>query len=183
MLNGEFKSYLLSEIPPLRKYAESPLFFLHVRYIRWLGSSYDAVYMLRYMLFFAKSRNLIKKINRIRYDRLLIRRYGIFCAVGNCADIGKGIFFPHPHGIVIGAGVRLGENCTIYQDVTLGSIGGRDTKKAYPIVGDHCTFYAGCKVFGAVNIRNNTMVGANSVLRCDTESGSVYAGVPAKRIK
>lgn len=183
MLNGEFKSYLLAEIPPLRKHAGSPLFSLRLRLIRWLGPSYDAVYMLRYMLYFSKSRSLIRRFNRIRYNLLLIRRYGIFCTVGSCSDIGKGIFFPHPHSIVIGAGVKLGENCTIYQNVTLGSIGGRDVQKAYPVVGDQCTFYAGCSVIGAVNIQNNTLVGANSVLRCDTESDSVYAGVPAKRIK
>ena len=77
----------------------------------------------------------------------------------------------------------MGGNCTIYQDVTLGSIGGRGASpKEYPTVGNNCIFYAGCKVIGAVNIQDDTIVGANSVLRCDTENKSIYAGVPAKRI-
>lgn len=183
-MKHEFKSYLLAEIPALRKYNGSLFFPLWMRILCWLSASCDAIYMIRYMLFYKKSNNLIKKINRIRYNRLLIQRYGIFCNVDNCTDIGKGLFLPHPHGIVFGAGVTLGENCTIYQDVTLGSIGGRggDSPKEYPTVGDNCVFYAGCKVIGAVNIQNDTIVGANSVLRCDTENKSIYAGVPAKRI-
>lgn len=184
-MKNEFKSYLLEEIPVLRKYSGSLSFFLQMRILCWLNASYDAIYMIRYMLFYKKSHNLIKRINRTRYNRLLIQRYGIFCNVDSCADIGKGLFLPHPHGIVLGAGVTLGENCTIYQDVTLGSIGGRggiSEPKEYPTVGKNCIFYAGCKVIGEVNIQNDTVVGANSVLRCDTENKSIYAGVPAKRI-
>lgn len=183
-MKDEFKSYILEEIPALKKYNGKLSFFLQMRIICWLNASYDAIYMIRYMLFYKKSHNFIKRINRIRYNRLLIQKYGIFCNVNSCSDIGKGLFIPHPHGIVLGAGVTMGENCIVYQDVTWINRreGGINEPKIYPIVGNNCIFYAGCKVIGAVHIQDDTIIGANFVLRCDTESKSIYAGVPAKRI-
>lgn len=67
-MKNEFKSYLLAEIPSLRKYDRSLFFFLKMHILCWLNTSY----MIRDIVLYKKSYNLIKRINRIRYNRLLI---------------------------------------------------------------------------------------------------------------
>lgn len=120
------------------------------------------------------------------YDRKLIRRYGIF--VGNHCKVGEGLRLPHPNGIVIGEYVKIGNNCTIYQQTTLGAKSieackKRNVRKQYPVLGNGVIVYAGAKVIGAVKVGENTCVGVNALLLQDTEKGSTYAGIPAKRIK
>lgn len=120
---------------------------------------------------------------RKRYKRLLVYRYGVFLTSPKRTKIGKGISFPHPYSIIIGADVSLGENCTVYQDVTLGGVSkGSSGYGKYPDVGDDCILYAGCKILGGIKLARGTKVGANAVLRVSTEEYSIYAGVPAKRI-
>ncbi len=53
------------------------------------------------------------------YNRKLIRCYGIF--VGDHCKVGEGLKLPHPNGIVIGNYVKIGNNCTIFQQTTLGA--------------------------------------------------------------
>ena len=57
--------------------------------------------------------------------------------------------------------------------------GGRYT----PHIGSNCVLYPGAKVIGKITVRNNTVVAVQAVLRNSTEVNSVYAGIPAKRIK
>lgn len=51
-----------------------------------------------------------------------------------------------------------------------------------PCIGTNCIIYSGAKVIGRINVRKNTIIAAQAVLRTSTEIGSTYAGVPAKRI-
>lgn len=81
--------------------------------------------------------------------------------------------FPHPTGIVIGAGVRLGERVTIYQNVTLGSHGRADMQQAYPTVGDDTVIFAGAVIVGGVNVGCRSVIGANAVIRRDVAPDSV----------
>lgn len=111
----------------------------------------------------------------------LIKRYGIY--VNGNVEIGAGLQLPHPNGIIIGSGVTIGENCRIYQQVTIGgkNIGDSDHGRM-PKIGNDCVLFAGCKVLGDIELADGTVVGANSVLTHSTESNSVYAGIPARRI-
>ncbi len=95
------------------------------------------------------------------------------------------MFLPHPMSIVIGYGTNIGDNCTIYQNVTFGAKtrNREDVGIQYPQIGNNCVFYAGAVVIGGIHVADNTQVGANAVLISDTEEASVYAGVPAKRKK
>lgn len=88
--------------------------------------------------------------------------------------------FPHPIGIVIGAGVKVGNNCKIYQHVTIGT---KDGYPPYPIIGDNVVVYAGASVIGDVKIGNNVIIGANSLVLSDIPDGVVIAGCPAKIIR
>lgn len=114
--------------------------------------------------------------------RKMVTRYG--CFIGPNAQIGVGVQFPHPNGIVIGADTTIGENCVIYQQVTFGGkVIGDAQKGNYPKVGNNVIIFAGAKLIGDISVGDNVIIGANSVVNKDIPSFSVVAGVPARIIK
>lgn len=114
--------------------------------------------------------------------RHLARRYGCYLSLNALIDLG--LRLPHPHGIVIGENVKIGKDCTIYHQVTLG---GRDIGDAgrgdYPKVGDSVTIFAGAKLIGPIRIGDCSKIGANSVVNRDVPPYSVVGGVPARVLK
>jgi serine O-acetyltransferase len=96
----------------------------------------------------------------------------------------KKTLFPHPVGIVIGSKVKLGNNCTIYQNVTIGTKDTKNYKTApYPRIGNNVTIYANTVIFGDITIGDNAVIGANSLINQDVPANSVYGGNPARIIK
>ena len=73
---------------------------------------------------------------------------------------------------------KIGENCHIYQQVTIGFNGTEQ-----PVIGNNVRICCGAKVIGGVNIGNNVVIGANAVVVKDVPDNVVVAGVPAKIIK
>lgn len=91
--------------------------------------------------------------------------------------------FPHPIGIVIGQKVVLGANCTIYQNVTIGTKDTQDYKNSkYPVIGNNVIIYPNSIIIGDIKIGDNAIVGANSLVMTDVEEGSTVAGIPAIKI-
>ncbi|MCK1362225.1 hypothetical protein IVB28_25845 [Bradyrhizobium sp. 199] len=105
---------------------------------------------------------------------------GAGCYISTDACLGARLHFPHPVGIVIGEGVKVGDGCTIYQCTTLGR--NKMTDRSYPAVGDNVILYAGAVVIGEVNLGNGSVVGANSVVLRDVPAGSAAVGSPARII-
>ena len=90
-------------------------------------------------------------------------------------------YFPHPIGIVIHPDVKIGRNCTIFQNVTIGS--GKyseQNKTCVPRIGDNVTIYANAVIIGGIVIGNNVTVGAGAIVINDVEDGMTVAGNPAK---
>src|SRR4051794_13252799 len=103
------------------------------------------------------------------------------CDIVPGAQIGGGLFMPHPQGVVIGAGASTGDSCTILQQVTLGErISGRNRGMRYPHVGDHVLLGAGAKLIGPINIGHHARIGAGAVVNSDIPAGSVCVGVPGR---
>ncbi|WP_376751975.1 serine O-acetyltransferase [Brevundimonas nasdae] len=102
------------------------------------------------------------------------------CYLSPTAQIGPGIVFPHPTGIVIGEGVIVDVDVTIYQSVTLGRVHG--DRPLYPIIESGVVLYAGAVVVGDVRLGKNCIVGAGSYVNRSAPSGSVLVGSPASRI-
>lgn len=92
------------------------------------------------------------------------------------AKIGKNLFIDHCLGVVIGETSVIGDNCTIYQNVTLGGTG-KEKGKRHPTLGNNVVVGAGAKVLGGVTIGDNVKIGANSVVLKDVPANCTVVGV------
>lgn len=77
----------------------------------------------------------------------------------------------------------MGNDVTIYQQVTIGSHGKKGCDRGYPIIGNKVRIYAGAKILGAIKIGDNVIIGANSVVLKDVPANTTVAGVPARIIR
>ncbi len=92
------------------------------------------------------------------------------------AKIGKNLFIDHGHGVVIGQTAIIGDNCTIYQNATLGGTG-KEHNKRHPTLGNNVVVGAGAKILGNITIGNNVKIGANSVVLKDVPDNCTVVGV------
>ena len=97
------------------------------------------------------------------------------------AKIGKRLFIDHGMGIVIGETAEIGNDCTIYHQVTLGGTG-KDTLKRHPTIGNNVMIGAGSKLLGPIVIGNNVKIGAGAVVLDNIESNVTVVGVPDSRV-
>ena len=95
------------------------------------------------------------------------------------AEIGKGLFIDHGMGVVIGETTIIGDNCLLYQGVTLGGTG-KDKGKRHPTLGNNVMVGAGAKVLGPIEIGDNVKVAANAVVLKDIPNNCTAVGVPAR---
>ena len=128
--------------------------------------------------FCLKSGNSFFRRIALRYKYILLTKRG--CDVSYKSIIGKGLKLPHPIGIIIGDGVVIKDDVTIYQQVTLGSHGKKGEDLAYPIIENNVKIYAGAKIIGGVTIGENSVVGANTLVNKDVPPNSVAYGIPCK---
>lgn len=98
------------------------------------------------------------------------------------AKIGKGLVIDHGSGVVIGETAEIGDNCTIYQGVTLGGTG-KDVGKRHPTLGNNVMIGAGAKVLGPLYIGDNSKVAANAVVLKEIPENCTAVGVPAKVVR
>lgn len=98
------------------------------------------------------------------------------------AKIGRGLFIDHGMGTVIGETAEIGDNCTIYQNVTLGGTG-KDKGKRHPTLGNNVMIGCGAKVLGPFRVGDNSKVAANAVVLSEVPDNSTCVGVPARIVK
>lgn len=98
------------------------------------------------------------------------------------ATIGKGLFIDHGTGVVIGETTVIGDNCTLYQGVTLGGTG-KDKGKRHPTLGDNVMVGCGAKVLGPFMVGSNSKIAANAVVLSEVPENSTCVGVPARIVR
>lgn len=98
------------------------------------------------------------------------------------AKLGHGILIDHGCGVVIGETTVVGDNCTIYQGVTLGGVGTKKGKR-HPTLGNNVMVGAGAKILGAFEVGDNCSIAANAVLLKPLEENTTAVGIPARPIK
>lgn len=108
------------------------------------------------------------------------RRTGIEIHPG--AKIGKRLVIDHGMGVVIGETTEIGDDCLIYQGVTLGGTG-KETGKRHPSIGNNVLIGCGAKVLGPFKIGDNSRVASNAVVLNEIPPDSTAVGAPARVVK
>ena len=98
------------------------------------------------------------------------------------ATIGRRFFIDHGTGVVIGETAVIGDNCTIYQGVTLGGTG-KDTGKRHPTLGNGVLVGAGAKLLGNFTVGDGAKIAAGAVVLGDVPSDSTAVGIPARVVR
>ena len=105
------------------------------------------------------------------------------------AKIGKNLFIDHGMGVVIGETSEIGDNVTIYHNVTLG--GGSPSidserqrhEKRHPTIGNDVVIGSGAQIIGPIKVGNNARIAANAVVVKDVQENATMVGIPAKAVK
>ncbi len=95
------------------------------------------------------------------------------------ARIGRGLFIDHGMGVVIGETTIVGDDCVLFQGVTLGGTG-KEIGKRHPTLGDNVMVSAGAKVLGNITLGDNVKIGAQSVVLKDVPPDCTVVGVPGR---
>jgi serine O-acetyltransferase len=98
------------------------------------------------------------------------------------AQIGERFFIDHGMGVIIGETAVIGDDCLLFQGVTLGGTG-NETGKRHPTLGDRVIVGAGAKVLGNIVIGEDTRIGANSVVLHNVPPHSTVVGIPGKVVR
>lgn len=100
------------------------------------------------------------------------------------ATIGKRFFIDHGMGVVIGETTIIGDDCILYQGVTLGGVGtGEHKVKRHPTLKNNVMISSGARIIGNVTIGDNSIVGASSVVLKDVPPNCTVVGVPGRIVK
>ena len=105
------------------------------------------------------------------------------------AKIGKNLFIDHGMGVVIGETSEIGDDVTIYHNVTLGgsspSIDSERQRheKRHPTIGNDVVIGSGAQIIGPIKVGNNSRIAANAVVVKDVPENATMVGIPAKAVK
>lgn len=108
------------------------------------------------------------------------RRTGV--EIHPAAQIGRRLVIDHGTGIVIGATAEIGDDCLLYQGVTLGGTGAAREKR-HPTLGNNVMVGCGAKVLGPFKVGNNVKIAANSVVLREVPDNCTVVGIPGHIVR
>jgi serine O-acetyltransferase len=97
--------------------------------------------------------------------------------------IGRRVFIDHGMGVVVGETAEIGDDCTIYQGVTLGGTSLYRGTKRHPTLGKGVVVSAGAKVLGGFTVGDGARVGSNAVVLKEVPAGATVVGVPGRLVE
>lgn len=98
------------------------------------------------------------------------------------AQIGRRFFIDHAMGVIIGETTIIGDDCTLYQGVTLGGTG-NETGKRHPTLGNNVTVGVGAAVLGNITVGDNSKIGGGAVAVKDVPPNCTVVGIPGRIVK
>ena len=98
------------------------------------------------------------------------------------ATIGHRLVIDHGTGIVIGEPAEIGDDCLLYQGVTLGGTG-KDKGKRHPTLGNNVLVGSGAKVLGPFTVGDNARIAAGAVVLSEVPANATAVGVPARIVR
>ena len=164
------------------EYRRYPLTARHI--LPYLFQSSEGAVLHRHTKLLRTTEYHLNNGHRLRaawYNARLLRlqtRYSLHVPL-NC--LGKGVQIAHLYPLQMNWGMSVGTDCRILSGVMI--LGDDTTENRAPVIGDHVTLCAGCKIIGGVQLADNITVGAGAVVtKSFLEPGVIIAGVPAKII-
>ncbi|MGB8956820.1 MAG: serine O-acetyltransferase [Tumebacillaceae bacterium] len=95
------------------------------------------------------------------------------------ATIGRRLFIDHGSGVVVGETAEIGDDCTLFQGVTLGGTG-KEKGKRHPTLGNNVMVASGAKILGSFKIGDNSKIGAGSVVLREVPPNATVVGIPGR---
>ena len=145
----------------------------YLRFLFTLSLHVILLYQLSHLLH--RSRSPLRFLN---YPLKYLIQLLSGCQLEFSATIGRRLHMAHPTGIVIGSGVIIGDDVTLYQHVTLGGKSRQDPE--YPLLANGVTVYAGATILGRLTVGEGATVGAGTLLFSDVPPGATVFGVPGE---
>lgn len=121
----------------------------------------------------------------LRFLARTISQWSKFCTgveIHPAAKIGRRLVIDHGTGIVIGATAEIGDDCLLYQGVTLGGTG-KDVGKRHPTLGNNVMVGCGAKILGPFRVGDNARIAANSVVLREVPDNATVVGVPGRIVR
>ena len=97
--------------------------------------------------------------------------------------MGRRVFIDHGMGVVIGETAEIGDDCTIYQGVTLGGTSLYRGAKRHPTLGRSVVVSAGAKVLGGFTVGDGAKIGSNAVVLKEVPAGATVVGIPGRVVE
>ncbi len=104
------------------------------------------------------------------------------------ARIGKRFFVDHGMGVVVGETAEIGDDVTLYHDVTLGGVSpavdsaSQRDQKRHPTLEDGVIVGSGAQILGPITVGKGARVGANSVVTKDVQNAATVVGIPGRAV-
>jgi serine O-acetyltransferase len=149
---------------------------------RFWDPSRKLLLTIRHYQYWYNKRGMLPSLFR----RLVVLRYRFWSVVTGSeidltAQIGGGLLLPHPNGVIIHPKAKIGINCLIYQQVTIGT--GEDGGEGVPVIEGHVRIYAGAKILGPIHVGAHATIGANTVVLVDVPDAATVIGALARRVR
>ncbi len=168
------------EISEYELYGGKPRSFFERIRIKYFQPNTNCMYLARKMWYYYSCGGLFRLLSKLLYLKIL-HRYG--CIIYANINVGKGFYIAHPVGIVIGR-CDVGEDFTIYQNTTIGvQHSGDEAQGLWPHIGNRVKLTTGSIVLGNIEICDDVLIGANSLVIRDITEAGIYVGSPVRKIK
>lgn len=144
------------------------------------------IYASLFGLYRENARLVVKVLGlKLKFQFPGVNQLADVCCIADIESLkNNNVKFPHPVGIVINPSAKIGKNCIIYQNVTIGA--GKYSEKynsCTPLIGENVVIFANSVIIGGICIGKNSVIGAGSVVISDVPEGVVAAGNPARIIR